>query len=111
MTRRWHWCIIAVVVLRSGRASGDTGPYILPSWHNFYGATLNTKDYVVGTYYFDWYNVHNRDHIVNPDGSDALTDHPLESQPFPVPPEGYSQRPPARYFAPPYFSYESSAWH
>src|SRR5689334_1677653 len=111
MTRRLYGYFIAAVVLLSGRAGADTGPYILPGWHNFYGPTLTRNDYVVGTYYFYWYNIHTRDHIVNPDGSDALTDHPLESQPYPVPPEGYGLRPPARYFSPPPFSNGSSAWH
>jgi hypothetical protein len=31
---------------------------------------------VVGTYFFYWYNIHTKEHFVNPDGSDALVDHP-----------------------------------
>jgi hypothetical protein len=45
---------------------------------------------IVGTYYFYWYDRESGQHFVDPDGSDALTDHPEKE-------EGYSFR--------------SSAWH
>jgi len=42
---------------------------------------------IVGTYYFYWYDSGTKEHFLNGDGSDALTDHPLD-------PEGYSYRSP-----------------
>jgi len=38
--------------------------------------SYKSGDRIVGTYYFYWYNVYTKEHIINPDGSDALTDHP-----------------------------------
>jgi hypothetical protein len=32
---------------------------------------------IVGTYYFYWYDFNTKEHFLNPDGTDALTDHPL----------------------------------
>jgi hypothetical protein len=54
---------------------------------------LTTKDFVqsksfgrgeriVGTYYFYWYDVGTKEHIVNADGTDALTDHPQTLEDF-----------------------------
>ena len=40
---------------------------------------------VAGTYFFYWYDVNTKEHWVNPDGSDALVDHPAD-------PNGYSYR-------------------
>ncbi|MFW6171042.1 MAG: DUF5010 domain-containing protein [Planctomycetota bacterium] len=40
---------------------------------------------VVGTHFFYWYDVDTKEHFVNSDGTDALTDHPAQ-------PEGYSYR-------------------
>lgn len=42
---------------------------------------------IVGTYYFYWYDSDTREHFVDGDGSDALTDHPVEEK-------GYSYRSP-----------------
>ncbi len=53
------------------------GPNIHPSPDAFTGATSYTsRDRIVATYYFYWYCVNTREHIVNGDGTDALTDHP-----------------------------------
>lgn len=38
--------------------------------------TFTAKDRIVGTYYFYWYDIHTQSHIVNSDGTDALTTHP-----------------------------------
>jgi hypothetical protein len=48
-------------------------------------STFRTGQPIVGTYYFYWYDVNTREHFVDPDGTDALTDHPLN-------PQGYSYR-------------------
>jgi hypothetical protein len=53
-------------------------------------ATFRTGDPVVTTTYFYWYDAASGAHVVNPDGSDALTDHPPT-------PDG--------------FSYRSTDWH
>lgn len=42
---------------------------------------------IVGTYYFYWYDADSKGHFINEDGSDALTDHPLDAA-------GYSYRSP-----------------
>lgn len=40
---------------------------------------------ILGTYFFYWYDVNTKEHWINPDGSDALVDHPAH-------PEGFSYR-------------------
>jgi len=37
---------------------------------------FTSDDRLVATYYFYWYDVHSGCHFIDPDGSDALTDHP-----------------------------------
>lgn len=38
--------------------------------------TFTESDKIVATYYFYWYDVYTKAHVVNADGSDALTTHP-----------------------------------
>jgi hypothetical protein len=38
-----------------------------------------TDDKQVAAYYFYWYNIYTGQHFVDPDGSDALTDHPPDA--------------------------------
>jgi hypothetical protein len=52
--------------------------------------SYSLKDRIVGTYYFYWYCARTKEHIVNGDGSDALTDHPASLADF---------------------SYQSVSWH
>jgi len=52
--------------------------------------SFHGDDHIVMTHYFYWYDVESKAHLVNPDGSDALTTHPASM-------EG--------------FSYKSVAWH
>lgn len=67
------------------------GPYVNLSEADFVRAkTFRASDRVVGTYYFYWYDAGTRAHIVDGDGTDALTTHPASM-------EG--------------FSYKSVAWH
>lgn len=47
--------------------------------------TFRADQPIVGTYYFYWYDQKTGEHFIDHDGTDALTDHPLE-------PEGYSYR-------------------
>ena len=53
------------------------GPYINPKPADFAGAeTFRSTDRIVGTYYFYWYDAPTKVHIIDSDGSDALTTHP-----------------------------------
>lgn len=38
--------------------------------------TFTSDDRIVGTYFFYWYDVHTKSHIIDRDGTDALTTHP-----------------------------------
>jgi hypothetical protein len=59
------------------------GSGINPAPKDFSGAkSFKSTDRIVGTYYFYWYNVYTKEHIVNGDGSDALTDHPASMEDF-----------------------------
>lgn len=52
------------------------------------GKGFSSKDRLVATYYFYWYDDETGAHFRNPDGSDALVDHPAN-------PKGYSYKRPA----------------
>ncbi|MGC8742377.1 MAG: DUF5010 domain-containing protein [Verrucomicrobiia bacterium] len=59
------------------------GKYINLSEKDFSKSrSFTSKDKIVGTYYFYWYNVYTKEHILNGDGSDALTDHPADMTDF-----------------------------
>jgi len=59
------------------------GPYVAPSVTDFGEAeSFSSDDKILCTYYFYWYDVHSKAHIVNSDGSDALVDHPTEMEDF-----------------------------
>lgn len=67
------------------------GPYVNPSPQDFASSqSFTAKDRIVGTYYFYWYDSETKSHVIDDDGTDALTTHPptLEN-----------------------FSYKSVAWH
>lgn len=44
--------------------------------------SFSSKEKIVGTYFFYWYNIYTKEHFVNPDGSDALVDHPYFAEDF-----------------------------
>jgi hypothetical protein len=44
--------------------------------------SFGSDDRIVMTYYFYWYDIHTKSHIVNGDGSDALTTHPASMDDF-----------------------------
>lgn len=59
------------------------GPHIHLTAEDFSGSSsLSSKDKIVGTYYFYWYDVYSGSHIRNGDGSDALTTHPPALEDF-----------------------------
>lgn len=44
--------------------------------------SFTVKDRIVGTYYFYWYDVYSRSHVIDHDGTDALTTHPATLEDF-----------------------------
>lgn len=53
------------------------GPHTNPQEDAFQGSrSFGSDDRIVGTYYFYWYDCESKAHIVDDDGSDALTTHP-----------------------------------
>ena len=59
------------------------GPHVGLTEKDFAGTqSFTPKDRIVGTYYFYWYCAQTKEHIVNGDGSDALTDHPATMDDF-----------------------------
>ena len=53
------------------------GPHVGLKPSDFAGAvSFRSSDRIVGTYYFYWYDAPSNGHILNGDGSDALTTHP-----------------------------------
>ena len=47
---------------------------------------------IVGTYFFYWYNIHTKEHFLNPDGSDALVDHPANEEDYSYASVGWWER-------------------
>jgi hypothetical protein len=67
------------------------GPHAPLSEVDFAGSsTFAREDRLVGAHYFYWYDIFSQAHILNPDGSDALTTHPASMTGF---------------------SYKSKEWH
>ena len=59
------------------------GPYTHPSEESWEGSrSFSASDRLVGAYYFYWYDDASKRHLVNSDGSDALTTHPSELKGF-----------------------------
>ncbi len=53
------------------------GPHVNPKPSDFAEAkTFRSNDRIVGTYYFYWYDSPSKSHIMDGDGTDALTTHP-----------------------------------
>ena len=53
------------------------GPHVNLAAADFREAeSFKSSDRIVGTYYFYWYDCYSKSHIVDGDGSDALTTHP-----------------------------------
>jgi hypothetical protein len=44
--------------------------------------SFTLKDRVVGTYFFYWYDIYTKEHIIDGDGTDALTTHPATLEDF-----------------------------
>lgn len=67
------------------------GRYVHPKPSDFVAsASFTRQDKIVGTYYFYWYDCYSKAHLVDGDGTDALTTHPPTLEDF---------------------SYKSVAWH
>jgi hypothetical protein len=67
------------------------GPYVQPTEEEWHGAaSWSVTNRLVATPYFYWYDVYSGAHLLNADGTDALTTHPASMTGF---------------------SYRSMAWH
>jgi hypothetical protein len=111
---------LAVGGTRPASSAPGPGPYFPPNnpGINCAGPSFSTSDYIVGTYYFYWYNVGTLEHIiaVNPDHSfrDGCTEHAdyvIGSSVGAIPPYSYANRPVPSYSSPPMFSYADQSWH
>ena len=70
-------CSAAEVIPSPGEILPPIGPHIGLEPGDFSESqSYSSKDKVVTTSYFYWYDVYTGAHVNNPDGSDALTDHP-----------------------------------
>lgn len=59
------------------------GPHVNPAEKDFAEArSFTAQDRIVGTYYFYWYAAETKEHLLNGNGSDALTDHPATLDDF-----------------------------
>lgn len=59
------------------------GPYVRLKPKDFQSArSFSSKEPLVGTYFFYWYDIDSKEHFINPDGSDALTDHPANVEDY-----------------------------
>ena len=59
------------------------GPHIHLAAKDLAGArSFRPQERIVGTYYFYWYSAETKEHILNGDGTDALTDHPATMEDF-----------------------------
>lgn len=59
------------------------GPYVNLTEKDFTGSSsFSIQDKIVGTYYFYWYDVDSKSHVVDGDGTDALTTHPPTLEDF-----------------------------
>ena len=59
------------------------GPYVNLSAKDFAESkTFTAKDRIIGTYFFYWYDVYTKGHILDGDGTDALTTHPATLEDF-----------------------------
>ncbi len=79
---RTHGLAGVVIVLISvfsmqarAKLPAPPGKYIEPGWTDFSGPSFQAYDVKVGTYYFYWYCVKTGTHIIDPDHTDACTDH------------------------------------
>lgn len=83
--------LLASVPLLSATAADATereippafGPHVHLSEADFVrGKSFRASDKIVGTYYFYWYDIESGAHIVDADGTDALTTHPASMEGF-----------------------------
>jgi len=62
---------------------GAFGPFTHLTAEDFTGSqTFRAQDRIVGTYYFYWYDNDSKEHILDGDGTDALTTHPPTLEDF-----------------------------
>jgi hypothetical protein len=83
LRRSLFGCALISAILFAARAAelrpipGAFGPHVKLRPADFAGSrSFRATDRIVGTYYFYWYDTPSKAHIIDPDGSDALTTHP-----------------------------------
>ena len=87
-TCRYLWLLLFVVLSRAGIAAEFAIPPAFGPHTNLVAAdfkdavSYTATQRLVGTYYFYWYDSHGKEHILNADGSDALTTHPPSLEDF-----------------------------
>jgi len=80
--------VVGSVAVLSARCEEDKippafGPYVNLAAKDFIGGkSFTLKDRIVGTYYFYWYDIYSKGHIIDGDGTDALTTHPPTLEDF-----------------------------
>ena len=81
----WSGAVLCAVALTATSVAAPgareippaVGPHVNLKAADFAEAkSFRSTDRIVGTYYFYWYDAPSKSHIVDGDGSDALTTHP-----------------------------------
>jgi hypothetical protein len=75
------WLSLLCLGLTSPAAEHDIppafGPHVQLTTNDFAESrTFSADDRIVGTYFFYWYDIDTQSHIIDADGTDALTTHP-----------------------------------
>lgn len=77
------WTTSAIAAVAPFVAPDPPGPWIRLKTDDLKPATVWDDDApILGTYFFYWYDVDTNEHFLNGDGSDALVDHPAQSEGF-----------------------------
>jgi hypothetical protein len=92
-------CLVSVIVLGAAAIGADLpADFVLPPPPGTYlgrgpangdGPTFRSKSPLVATSYFYWYDAPSKAHVVDHDGTDALTDHPPTLDGFSYKNEGW----------------------
>ncbi|MHC4743770.1 MAG: DUF5010 domain-containing protein [Planctomycetota bacterium] len=85
ISRRRYWFVLSVVlcsiVLGADEELPQTPPgkyFPLPAQTHKDADTFKAGEPIVGTSYFYWYDIESKSHIIDGDGTDALTTHPAD---------------------------------
>lgn len=74
---------VSVVLAAERTIPPAFGPHVNLTEKDFAGSkSFTAKDRIVGTYFFYWYDIYTKEHIIDGDGTDALTTHPPTLEDF-----------------------------